>query len=184
MALWDQRQTEVTGWNNKDITCMCVDTQSCQTLWDSMDCSLPGSSVHGLFQTRLLEWVAISFSRESSWPKVWAHVSGISCIVRRILYHWATWEALNGDLGPAKLRSKMETYVKPVPIQIILFILFIGFLRQEYWSGLPFPSPVDHILSELSTMTRPSWVALQGMVHSFIELYKDVVHVIRLVSCL
>ena len=43
---------------------------------------------------------------------------------------------------------------------------------------------VDHILSELSTMTRPSWVALQGMVHSFIELDKAVVHVIRLVSFL
>ena len=47
---------------------------------------------------------------------------------------------------------------------------FMGFSRQEYLGGLPFPSPVDHILSELSTMTHPSWVALFGMVHSFIEL--------------
>ena len=44
-----------------------------------------------------------------------------------------------------------------------LFILFMGFSRQEHWSGLPFPSPVDHILSEFSTMTWPSWVALYGM---------------------
>ena len=44
-----------------------------------------------------------------------------------------------------------------------LFILFMGFSRQEYWSGLPFSSPVDHVLSELSTMTRPSCVALHGM---------------------
>ena len=44
-----------------------------------------------------------------------------------------------------------------------------------------FPSPVDHILSELSTMTGPSWVALHGIAHSFIELDKAVVHVIRLV---
>ena len=44
-----------------------------------------------------------------------------------------------------------------------LFILFMGFSRQEYWSDLPFPSPVDHIVSDLSTMTRPSWVAPQGM---------------------
>ena len=64
------------------------------------------------------------------------------------------------------------------------FILFMGFSRQEYWSGLPFPSLVDHVLSELSTMTRPSWVALHGMAHSFIELDKAVVHVIRLVSFL
>ena len=60
----------------------------------------------------------------------------------------------------------------------------MGFSRQEYWSGMPSPSPVDHILSELSTMTRPSWVALHGMAHSFIELDKAVVHVIRLVSSL
>ena len=44
-----------------------------------------------------------------------------------------------------------------------LFILFMGFSRQEYWSGLPFPSPVDHILSDLSTMTRLSWGAPHGM---------------------
>ena len=50
----------------------------------------------------------------------------------------------------------------------------MGFLRQEYLSGLPFPSPVDHILSELSTMTHPSWVALHGMAHSFTELDKAV----------
>ena len=50
--------------------------------------------------------------------------------------------------------------------------LFMGFARQEYRSGLPFPSAVDHILSDLSTMTRPSWVALCGMAHSFIELDK------------
>ena len=62
------------------------------------------------------------------------------------------------------------------------FILFMGFSREEYWSGLPFPSPGDHILSELSTMTCVSWVALHVMAHSFIELEKAVVHVISLVS--
>ena len=56
--------------------------------------------------------------------------------------------------------------------------------RQEFWSGLPFPSLLDHILSELSTMTRLSWVALHCMAYSFIELDKAVVHVISLVSFL
>ena len=69
-------------------------------------------------------------------------------------------------------------------LSFCLFILFMRFSRQGYWSGLPFPSPVDHVLSELSTMTHPSWVALCGMAHSFIELDKAVVHVIRLVSFL
>ena len=45
----------------------------------------------------------------------------------------------------------------------VYHIMFMGFSRQEYWSGLSFPSPVDHILSELSTMTHPSWLALHGM---------------------
>ena len=57
---------------------------------------------------------------------------------------------------------------------ILFFILFMGFSRQEYWSGLPFPSPVDHILSDLSTMTCPSWVAPQAWL-SFTELAKAVV---------
>ena len=50
----------------------------------------------------------------------------------------------------------------------------MGFSRQEYWSGLIFLSPVDHILPDLSTMTRPSWVAPQAWL-SFIELDKAVV---------
>ena len=44
-----------------------------------------------------------------------------------------------------------------------------GVQRKEYWSGLPFASPVDQVLSELSTMTCLSWVALHSMAHSFIE---------------
>ena len=50
--------------------------------------------------------------------------------------------------------------------------------------NLPFPSPVDHVLSELSTMTHMSWVALHSMTHCFIELDKPVIHVISLVSFL
>ena len=59
-------------------------------------------------------------------------------------------------------------------LSFCLFILFMGFSRQEYWSGLPFPSPVGHILSGLSTMTRQSWVAPQAWL-GFIELDKAVV---------
>ena len=52
-------------------------------------------------------------------------------------------------------------------LSFCLFILFMGFSRQEDWSGLPFPFPVDHVLSELFTMTHPSWVALHGMAYKF-----------------
>ena len=58
----------------------------------------------------------------------------------------------------------------------------MGFSRQEYLSILLFPSPMDHVLSELSTMTGPACVALRGMVHNFIELDKAVVHMISLVT--
>ena len=61
----------------------------CLTLWGPHDCSQPGSSVHGISQARILEWVAICFSRRSSQPRDWAC---ISCIGRWILYHWATRE--------------------------------------------------------------------------------------------
>ena len=69
-------------------------------------------------------------------------------------------------------------------LSLCLFILFMEFSRLEYWSGLPFPSPADHILSKLSTMTHLSWVALYSMAHCFTELEKAAVHVIRLVSFL
>ena len=69
---------------------LCVCAQSHPTLLDPIDCSLPGSSVHGTSQARILEWVAISFSGGSSWPRDWTHVS---CIDRWILHHWATRES-------------------------------------------------------------------------------------------
>ena len=92
-----------------------------------------------------------------------------------LFFHWsavAYW--VPTDLGSSSFSV----------LSFCLFIPFMGFSRQEYWSGLPFPSPVDHILSDLSTMTHPSWVIPYAMAHSFIELDKAVVHVIRLVNFL
>ena len=65
--------------------------QSCLTLCDPMDCSLPDSSVHGILQARILERVAISFSKGSSWPRDRTHVS---CIAGRFFSTGASWEAL------------------------------------------------------------------------------------------
>ena len=56
---------------------MCLVSQSCLTLCNPMDCSLPGSSVHGIFQAIVLEWIAISFSKESSRPRDQTQVSHI-----------------------------------------------------------------------------------------------------------
>ena len=71
--------------------CMCVlVAQSYPTLYDPMDCSPPGFSVHGLLQARILEWVAIPFSRGSSWPRDQTWVSHIAV---RFFTIWATRKA-------------------------------------------------------------------------------------------
>ena len=70
------------------FVCVCVCARSvalsCLTLCDPMYCNPPGFSVYGNSQTRILEWVAISFSRGSSWPRDWTCVSFIG---RQVLYH-------------------------------------------------------------------------------------------------
>ena len=71
---------------NSPLASMCA--QSCPTLCDPTDCSPPGSSVHGVFQARILGWVAISSSRGSSQLRDQTHVSCVSCIGRWSLYHW------------------------------------------------------------------------------------------------
>ena len=84
--------------------------QSCPTLCDPMDCSLPGFSVHGILQARTLEWVAISFSNAWKWE---VKVKLLSCV-----WLLATpWTAAYQD--PPSM----------------------GFSRQQYWSGVPLPSP-------------------------------------------
>ena len=56
----------------------------------------------------------------------------------------------------------------------VLFILFMGFSRQDYWSGLPFPSPADHILSDLSTKSyAPTSNAKEAEVERFYEDLED-----------
>ena len=70
------------------IECVCAQPfQSCPTLCDTMDCSSPGSSVHGILQARILEWVAMPSSRGSSWLRDRTHVSNVSCTDRQVLYH-------------------------------------------------------------------------------------------------
>ena len=74
--------------------CVLV-AQKCPTLCSPIDCSLPGSSVSGIFQARILEWVAIPFSRGSSWPR---DQTQVSCVAGRFFTIWATREALPGGV--------------------------------------------------------------------------------------
>ena len=86
--------------------------QSCLTLCDPMDCSPPSSSVHGILQARILEWVSISFSRVSSWPWDW-NLGLLLC--RQTLYHLSD----RGILGSIENRSKTE--------------LEVGLTRRSFW---------------------------------------------------
>ena len=94
-------------------------SNSCN-LWTG---NLPGSSVHGILQARILEWVAISFSRGSSWPR-----SG------RFFTNWTTRETLIHKV-------MCDSFVTPWTTALQA-PLYKGSLRQEYWSGLPFLSPL------------------------------------------
>ena len=95
---WDSPGKNTGGGCHFLLQCMKVKSESevaqlCPTLSNPMDCSLPGSSVHGIFQARVLEWVAITFSRESSQPRdrTW-----VSCIAE-ILYHLSHQGSRAGD---------------------------------------------------------------------------------------
>ena len=78
----------------------CLVTQSCQFFHDPMACSPPGSSVHGVSQARILEWVAISFSRGSSWPRDRTHISCVCCTASGFFTYWGIREVLTQSRKP------------------------------------------------------------------------------------
>ena len=87
-----------------------------------MDCSPPGSSVHGISQARLLEWVAISFSRGSSRPRDQTWVSWVG---RQILYHWGIREALLRGLPRLKPSlSRTNIYSEHLFVYFTFICLF------------------------------------------------------------
>ena len=119
--------------------CACVHgcsvTQSCPTLSDSIDYRLSGSSVPGISQARILEWVAISYSRESSQPRDWTHVS---CFDRRFLYHCATWEAWWTYEGISNREVGTESRIFDSKIQILMNGAKDLLLGLQYLYNFPF----------------------------------------------
>ena len=96
----------------------------CSVASDSLrpvDCSLPGSSVHGILWARILGWAAISSSRGSSRPRDQTHVSCTSCIGRWILYHW-------GHLGSPNLMAS----IYPLVSWEFCFIIFPLWPRTDF----------------------------------------------------
>ena len=128
-----------------DDVCMCA--QLCPTLCKPMDCSPPGSSVHGISQARLLKWVAISFSRGSSQsrdrPQVsstagrFFSVSATSVAQARVLWDWPPRSLLLLLLSHF---SRVQLFETPWT-EARQALLSMGFPRQDYRSGLLVPSP-------------------------------------------
>ena len=127
--------------------CHCLVTQSCLTLCHPMNCSPPGSSVHGVSKARILEQVAISFSRGSSPPRDQTHGScQVSCVGRQILYRWATWEAHTSS-------------ILVVPVQS---------LSNNFWphalqhTRLPCPSPSLGVCSNSCPLSRWCYLTISS----------------------
>ena len=97
----------------------CSVTQSYPTLCDPLDCSLPGSSVSGILQARILEWLAIPSSRGSSQPRDRTHVSSVSCIGRWIFFF------------------TMVPHRKPSEIRLNIVYLNIVYLKKRKFSNNP-----------------------------------------------
>ena len=124
-------------------------TQSCPTLWGPMDCSPPGSSVHGILQPRILEWVAISFSRGSSQPKDWTRVS---CIAGRLFSIWATRKAhqallpRNNFWDPKGTMTSIKPHKKAGNYWLREALMFLKDSRNLDWECQLQSNPAPHIL--------------------------------------
>ena len=113
--------------------CACMrakSLQSCSTLWDAMDCSPPGYSVHGILQARILEWVAISSSRGSTWPRdLRTPESYVSCTGRRCLplvpagkpnTLYRMWQIFR-NTQPAKFKIKKDLFELNILKTVVIF---------------------------------------------------------------
>ena len=119
----------------------CLAAKSCSTLGDPTDCSPPGSSIHGLFQARILEWVAISFSRGYSWPRDWTRVS---CTAGRFLTNWVTTVELIQQTLRISIATWLHTFLFSKDIQTRWSVGYhTGRLSHLF---LPRAPPTGHIL--------------------------------------
>ena len=148
MCAEDKKKKKKQGerWNSENHYQLDVGAFSvavlCTTLCNLMDCSLPGSSVRGIYQGRILEWVAISLPTGSTWPRnqIQDSYTGLSHQRMGLGQVWDfkldTWKVKVKSLSHVWLFVTSWTVAHQAPPSM-------GFSRQEYWSGLPFPSPGD-----------------------------------------
>ena len=124
--------------------------QSCPTLCDPVDCSPPGSSVHGILQAGILEWVAISFSRGSSWPKDRTQVSRIA---GRLFNFWAT----RGFCHTTVQISCNYTHIPSLQSLTPFLPSHPSSLSQSAWLGSPCHTATSYQLSILHLIVYIHW---------------------------
>ena len=158
------------------VHCCCSDAKSLLTFYNPSDCSTPGSPVLyyvlEFAETHVLCFTALDFT--------------FTGFIHNWLSFplWPNWFILSGAINSCPLlfpSSILDTFwpggvSSSLVISFCLFILFMEFSWQEYWSGLPFPPPIDHVLSELFIITHLPWVVLHCMAYSLIELCKSFLH--------
>ena len=129
LTTWPSSWYEILAtWNPLCFSCHLV-AKLCMSdsLQPHMDCSLPDSSVHGISQARILEWVAISFPKGSSWPRDQTH---ISCIAGRFFTLWALGSQMEGELSfpfsGNELMSFSMTLLDGGPVDFLQFYPHTG----------------------------------------------------------
>ena len=162
---WGPRE-QSSNSSTHPAACVCSVIQSSLTLCNPIDFSPPGTSVHGILQERILEWVAISFSRGSSRPRDQTH---ISCTGRQILYHWATWEAPHSMHTPSKSAYgtghsdlRQIWYIFATSSICSWGILYLKYLLQTPTTWFIWQIPTYH-LAPISTALPPEslpWLPL------------------------
>ena len=110
--------------------CVCTQLPGRVWLWDPTECSLPDSSVPGISQARILEWVATSFFRGSSLPRDLTHLSWVSCTGRWVLYQCAIWEAQSYSW--LFLILQISWVDSPSKLCASFLLKILGFLHSEY----------------------------------------------------
>ena len=135
-----------TSYPSEQVESESEVAQSCLTLFDPVDCSPPGSSIHGISQARILEWAAVSFSEQvaakslQSCPTLCGPIDGspsgspVPGILQARTLEWVAILKVKSLSHVQLLATLWTTAYQALPS--------MGFSSQEYWSGLPFPSPM------------------------------------------
>ena len=140
-------KSKITIW----VTEWVIVTQSCLTLCNPMDYSLPDSSVHGIFQSRILEWVATPFSRETSQPRDQAQVLHIA---GRLFTTWATGAALNYQNCHTIQQSHFWIYRKEMKLLRWRDVCTVMLLSVTQCYSQPHPS-TENWIKDLLSMAPP-----------------------------